>query len=412
METNNQKNDQNIIPNDADKQQKGVNVPILRFSEFFNFWKNKAIIDIGKVITGNTPPTKNSSYYGDSFNWAGPSDLGMSKYINDTKVKLSNDGMLVSRVIPKNSILVTCIGSTIGKMGISTKAMATNQQINSIIVNTKFNFEFIYYEILYSFKKYLKTIEVQAVPIISKSAFEKLKIYVPSIDEQHKLAKFLTLIDQRIDTQSKIIEDLELCKKKICYEIFSAKESYVKPLGSIISYGKAGGTPASTNKSYYNGNIPFLSISDMTEQGKYILKTEKTLSELGLKNSSAWLVPKNSLILSMYASVGLVSISKVELATSQAMFSMIIEDKNLLEYVYYYLNYFKSFKIHRLLETGTQSNINAEMVKNINIPFFDQTKNLLITQFFNNFDLKIKKEKDILELYKKQKAYLLKNMFI
>ena len=150
----------------------------------------------------------------------------------------------------------------------------------------------------------------------------------------------------------------------------------------------------------------------MTEQGKYILKTEKTLSELGLKNSSAWLVPKNSLILSMYASVGFVSISKVELATSQAMFSMIIEDKNLLEYVYYYLNYFKSFKIHRLLETGTQSNINAEMVKNINIPFFDQTKNLLITQFFNNFDLKIKKEKDILELYKKQKAYLLKNMFI
>ena len=97
---------------------------------------------------------------------------------------------------------------------------------------------------------------------------------------------------------------------------------------------------------------------------------------------------------------------------AHAMDNMIIEDKNLLEYVYYYLNYFKSFKIHRLLETGTQSNINAEMVKNINIPFFDQTKNLLITQFFNNFDLKIKKEKDILELYKKQKAYLLKNMFI
>lgn len=241
---------------------------------------------------------------------------------------------------------------------------------------------------------------------------KKINISFPTIDEQLKIATFVDLLDQRIDTQSKIIEDLELCKKKICYEIFSAKESYVKPLGSIISYGKAGGTPASTNKSYYNGNIPFLSISDMTEQGKYILRTEKTLSELGLKNSSAWLVPKNSLILSMYASVGFVSISKVELATSQAMFSMIIEDKNLLEYVYYYLNYFKSFKIHRLLETGTQSNINAEMVKNINIPFFDQTKNLLITQFFNNFDLKIKKEKDILELYKKQKAYLLKNMFI
>ena len=261
-------------------------------------------------------------------------------------------------------------------------------------------------------KKFAQKVEGGNVSNLYYNYLEPLKVSFPTLAEQQKIAIFLDLLDQRIDTQSKIIEDLELCKKKIYYEIFSAKESYVKPLGSIISYGKAGGTPESTNKSYYNGNIPFLSISDMTEQGKYILKTEKTLSELGLKNSSAWLVSKNSLILSMYASVGFVSISKVELATSQAMFSMIIEDKNLLEYVYYYLNYFKSFKIHRLLETGTQSNINAEMVKNINIPFFDQTKNLLITQFFNNFDLKIKKEKDILELYKKQKAYLLKNMFI
>lgn len=104
--------------------------------------------------------------------------------------------------------------------------------------------------------------------------------------------------------------------------------------------GKAGGTPASTISEYYSGYIPFLSISDMTKQGKYIEYTERHISEIGLDNSSAWLVPQNSLILSMYASVGLVCINKVPLTTSQAMFSMIIKDSDNLDYIYYYLNFF------------------------------------------------------------------------
>lgn len=84
--------------------------------------------------------------------------------------------------------------------------------------------------------------------------------------------------------------------------------------------GKASGTPQSSNKSYYSGNIPFLSIADITKQGKYIYRTEKHISEAGLQNSTAWIVPNDSLILSMYASYGLVSINKVPLATSQRIY--------------------------------------------------------------------------------------------
>lgn len=107
----------------------------------------------------------------------------------------------------------------------------------------------------------------------------------------------------------------------------------------------------------------------MTKQGKYVEFTEKHISENGLANSSAWIVPSNSLILSMYASVGLVCINKVPLATSQAMFSMVLKDCNMLDYIYYYLNFFRETQIHRLLETGTQSNINADTVRDIEIPF-------------------------------------------
>ena len=86
-----------------------------------------------------------------------------------------------------------------------------------------------------------------------------------------------------------------------------------KKLSQIIYKAKAGGTPKSSIKEYYNGNIPFLSINDMTNEGKYITYTEKSITEKGLKNSSAWLVPEKSLLYSMYASVGFVSINKTVL---------------------------------------------------------------------------------------------------
>ncbi|KAB6081141.1 hypothetical protein GA551_22045 [Bacteroides xylanisolvens] len=78
----------------------------------------------------------------------------------------------------------------------------------------------------------------------------------------------------------------------------------------------------------------------MTKQGKYVRYTENHLSRSGLENSSAWVVPEYSLIISMYASVGLVTINEIPITTSQAMFAMQLKDKDLLDYLYYYLGQF------------------------------------------------------------------------
>src|SRR5690606_19398798 len=81
-----------------------------------------------------------------------------------------------------------------------------------------------------------------------------------------------------------------------------------RELGQLISKGGSGGTPTSTNPNYYNGNIPFLSITDITNSTGYIYNTKKSITELGLNNSAAWLVPKEAISLAMYASVGKVAI--------------------------------------------------------------------------------------------------------
>ena len=166
--------------------------------------------DYGKVVTGNTPPTKDiENYENGTYLWASPADLGTIKSITETKTMLSAHGFSKTRTLPKGSILVTCIGSTIGKAGMATKEMSTNQQINSIVVNDNNDNEFVYYAIQSAFPRYLSSIAVQAVPIISKSAFELLPNNRPYLQEQKKIGKFLSLLDERIATQNKIIDKLQ-----------------------------------------------------------------------------------------------------------------------------------------------------------------------------------------------------------
>ena len=200
--------------------------------------------------------------------------------------------------------------------------------------------------------------------------------------------------------------------KAISVKIFSYEPIQRIPLSRFIKMGKAGGTPTSTNKEFYNGNIPFLSINDITIQGKYIYTTQKFISNRGLENSSAWLVPPYSLILSMYASVGLPTINKIHLATSQAMYSMVLNDECFVDYLYYYLLYFKDRHVYKYLETGTQSNINADIVRSICIPDYGKKQNVEIGVCLSEIDKKIALEQQVLFDYQEQKQYLLQQMFI
>ena len=233
---------------------------------------------------------------------------------------------------------------------------------------------------------------------------------LPSLPEQKKIARFFNAITRRIEIQNKIISKYETLIKGIYHEFFSKPADYAIKIKDLIIKGKSGGTPSSTVARYYNGDIPFLSISDMTKQGKYVSYTEKHISKSGIENSSAWIVPSNSLIFSMYASVGLVCINTVPLATSQAMFSMVLKDRRMIEYIYYYLNFFRETKIHRHIETGTQSNINAETVRNIDIPF--QSNHLKLVETLNSIEKRLNNEKDMLSLLLDLKAYLLSKLFI
>lgn len=199
----------------------GKKVPAIRFSEFQDAgeWKEKTIQAIGEVVTGNTPSKNEKEFWGGNFVWITAQDF-KDKYIYDSALKLTEKGRKKSKIIPQNSVLVTCIAS-IGLNGINKIKCATNQQINSVVCDPGYEYEFVYYAISYNNDR-LKSLAGQtAVPIISKSVFENFVILIPKQkEEQQKIADCLSSLDELITALAQKLEALKTHKKGLMQQLF------------------------------------------------------------------------------------------------------------------------------------------------------------------------------------------------
>jgi len=176
-------------------------------------WRTTKLHEVGDIVTGKTPPKKDSSNWNGTYLWATAEDFN-GKYINDTKLKLTTKGAQLSKIVPKSSVLVTCIAS-IGLNAIANKEMSTNQQINTIIPNEKYDSEFIYY--LMNFKtSLLKQMSGQtAVPIINKTTFSNLEFSLPPLGVQIVIADKLSAIDKGIVSLQLKLKVTKSLKKRL-----------------------------------------------------------------------------------------------------------------------------------------------------------------------------------------------------
>jgi type I restriction enzyme S subunit len=176
-------------------------------------WKSIKVKDTGKVITGKTPSKKNPEYWGKEIPFVTPSDYSETKYIIHSERYLSVSGYqsLIRNVISPNSIMVTCIGSDMGKVAINKHQVVTNQQINSLILSDIYNSDFIYYKL----KSIYRTLRIFAdggstMPILNKSNFENLELTVPYfLKEQKSIAAILSALDSKIENLHKQNQTLE-----------------------------------------------------------------------------------------------------------------------------------------------------------------------------------------------------------
>ena len=180
-------------------------------------WKWVKLGEVGIVITGKTPSSKHPKDWGYDMPFVTPTDFkNYRKFADDSERYLSSAGInkLKNKVLPEDSILVTCIGY-IGKVVMNKVPVVTNQQINSIIPNRNIVFpDFLYYVLVYNYETF-KSFESNgtAVPILNKTDFENIEVLIPPLPEQKAIAEVLSSIDDKIDLlhrQNKTLEEMAM----------------------------------------------------------------------------------------------------------------------------------------------------------------------------------------------------------
>ncbi len=190
-------------------------------------WDVKRIKDFGEIQTGKTPPTDEPEVFSDKengFMFITPGDLDVAKYIQETERFVSVKGMRYSYVLPKGSVCEVCIGSTIGKLGITTAKCCSNQQITSVIVNNEHDAEYLYYAMLSRREHFKSVAGINATPQINKSGYSKYRVLCPKDKlEQIAIAKRISSVDKSINEQEQKIKSLERLKKSLMQNLLTGK---------------------------------------------------------------------------------------------------------------------------------------------------------------------------------------------
>jgi len=291
-------------------------------------WTWKIIDDLGQIVTGKTPSTKCPEYWDGDIPFITPKDIQGTKHCEKTERYITNAGSLSAGkvMLGRDAVCVSCIGN-IGYVAMTTQNSVTNQQINSIVVNDDHSNDYVYY-LMKNLWGYFKTCESQgtSVPILSKSLFSQIPVFVPTIALQRKISAVLSVLDNKIELNHRLNDNLESMAQALYdywfvqfdfpdengkpYKSSGGKMVWNEQLKREIPEGWEvkqirevadtclGGTPVTNIREYWDGgNIPWISSGDLTSNP--LLQVSDYITQKGLNNSAAKLMPKGTVVVSL-----------------------------------------------------------------------------------------------------------------
>ena len=397
-------------------EHKKLNVPNLRFPEFQGEWEESSIGEMFDLYSGNTPSRLNKEHFKGTVNWISSGEL-KEHYIYSSKEQISEEAAKSLKLLPVGTFVIAIYGleaeGVRGTGSITQEPSTISQACMSFISKGVIENEFLYSW----YKKHGNVIGIRYAQgtkqqNLSYDILEKFRIAYPNTKEQEKLNKFISLLDEHIATQSKIIEDLKKLKYAIIdYAINSIDADFIK-FGSLYETAGEGGTPTTSNAAFYNdGKIPFIKIDDLKQ--KYLTENKDFITELGLQKSSAWLVPTRSILFSNGATIGEISITTYPVCTKQGILGIVPKQNIDVEFLYYFMSstYFKK-AVSRIVTEGTMKTAYLKDINNILCPIPTKEKQQEIAKMPSALNSKIDFEQSVLKLYGSQKQYLLRQMFV
>ncbi|VTR43598.1 restriction endonuclease subunit S [Sphingobacterium thalpophilum] len=410
------------------KENKSVGkVPNLRFPEFTEEWETKKLGEFGEKVKTKNKNNKVKLVFSNS---AVQGIVLQDEYFDKSIANKDNlkdyyivepfDFVYNPRISSNAQVGAMSVNKT-GKIGL-VSPLYTVFKVNDNSINLTF-LEIIFKTTVWH--NYMRSIANYGARDdrmnIKGDDFFALPVKLPSNKEQSKIANFLFLLDQRIQTQNKIIGEINGLKATVIKKIFAGQLKFKDDNGkdfpnwnktALAEIGEfsGGGTPSSSNIDFWNGNIPWVSSSDLSENNIRSINVSKFITESAIDNSATKLCPAPMILIVSRVGVGKVAYSDRSICTSQDFLNVYNFNCNGL-----FLTYLISKEMKKAASNtqGTSiKGITASEIKSTEIQLPCKPEQNKIADFLSSIDLKIDIENQFLQKLEEQKKFLLQQMFV
>ena len=359
-------------------------------------WKEVQLRGLVKQLqAGGTPATSNDEYYDGDIPWVKTGELGQLK-IDSTEQTITERGLKEStaRLFPSETVLVAMYGATTGEVSILDTEAATNQACCGIIPVDRLVPQYLYYQLVHE-KTHLKSLSAgSGQQNISKSILEKYRIPLAPVSEQRKIATILYTVDQVIEKTEDVVEQADKIKKGLIQKFYSTgyydhpewqkvdmQDAYVMTRtdklpatweikqSDDIAEVKTGHTPSTSVEEYWDGEIPWVDIHDLTQLEETVIhSTDDTITKEGLNNSGAKLLPEGTLVLCRTGAIGETAILGREMATDQDQVTFECDESEVLPRYLMYLFEYATPQLKRLSAGSTHDKVQLHFFSDLEIP--------------------------------------------
>jgi type I restriction enzyme S subunit len=403
--------------------------PKLRFSEFDDKWKIKNLEDITSWSSGGTPRKDNVEYWDGTIPWISASSMRGLVYINSEK-KITENGLKNgSRLAKKGSLLLLVRGSMLFNkipIGIAGIDVAFNQDLKSISVNKSTTSEYILYWFISKESKLLDMVTGTGIGAgkLDLIDLKKLEINLPSLEEQTKIASFLTAIDEKINLLKEKATALAEYKKGIMQKIFNQElrfkdefgkdfEDWEEKMLSEIATFRRGSFPQPYGlaKWYDNENgMPFIQVYDVDDNMLLKPTTKNKISELGAEQSV--FVKEGNLVITIQGSIGRIAKTQYDAYVDRTL--LLFQTYKLpIDIDYFKYVVFLLFEIEKTKAPGgIIKTITKEVLSSFNVMIPSLKEQTKIATFLSVIDYKIDLVKTQLQDTQEYKKGVLQQMFV
>jgi type I restriction enzyme S subunit len=360
-------------------------------------WEVTKIGSIAEVIGGGTPSTTINQFWGGAINWYTPTEVGGTKYLLESKRKLTTSGLKNSsaRILPIGTILMTSRAG-IGDLGILSIESATNQGFQSLVALSNVNNEYLYYLMLTQKSVLLQNASGSTFLEISPSKVKSIVVPLPTLPEQTAIANSLSDMDALIAQTSTLIEKKKAIKQGVMQELLKPKEGWVtKKLGDYCQLITKGTTPTSIGMEFRDSGVNFLKIESLGGDGKVIpdkvafidTKTHELLKRSQIKAGDILFS-----IAGYLGRIALVDENIVPANTNQALAIIRLKNDSELQnnFLFWYLNHSQiQNHISTISVQGAQANLSLQNIADFEIQMPKAQTQIAISELLNNFEQSI-----------------------